>query len=151
MFLLGVAASLVAMGIWQIGKHFAWPYVWERLVYRGVRVSGWWEIVENREGGERIAGKLQLEQLGRKVSGTSTRSITRDGKSSDRKFSYSGSIQGHQVTLTFEDQRGIGFDVGTYVFIVQNDGNTMIGMATFHGKTENKIVSEPRMLRKVVG
>jgi hypothetical protein len=26
----------------------------------------------------------------------------------------------------------------------------MIGMATFHGKTENKIVSEPRTLIKAV-
>lgn len=50
----------------------------------------------------------------------------------------------------FEDKKGIGFDTGTYVFIVQNDGNTMVGVATFHGKTENLIVSENRILKRVI-
>lgn len=65
-------------------------------------------------------------------------------------YSYKGSIHGHQVTLSFEDKKGLGFDAGTYVFIVQNDSNTMVGMATFHGKVENRIVSEPRTLKKVL-
>ena len=93
---------------------------------------------------------MELKQIGRSISVSSVRSKTRDGKKSDRKFSYNGAIYGHQVTLTFEDEKGIGFDTGTYVFTVQNDGKTMVGMATFQGKKENKIISEPRTLTKVL-
>ena len=93
-------------------------------------------------------GKITLKQTGHRISGTSVRTKRRDGKKSDRAFNYKGHIYKDQVTLMFEDARGVGFDSGTYVFVVQNDGNTMIGMATFHGKRENQIVSELRTLKK---
>lgn len=113
-------------------------------------MDGSWEIHEVRDEKGRVAGKIKLKQTGRRVTGESVRLITRNGEASNRQFSYKGSIHGHQLTLSFEDRKGVGFDAGTYVFIVQNDGNTMIGMATFHGKVENRIVSEPRMLKKVL-
>jgi len=149
-FWIGVAASLVATALVYVTSRFLWPMLWERVFYRGVNLSGTWEIVEERSGESRVVGKIELKQLGRRLTGSSFRSQTRGGQPSNRKFSYTGSIQGHQVTLVFEDQKGVGFDVGTYVFIVQNDGNTMVGMATFHGKTENKIVSESRTLERVL-
>ena len=68
---------------------------------------------------------------------------------SNREFEYVGKIQNNQLTLVFEDKKGKGFDSESYVFIVQNDGLTMQGMATFQGKPENGIVSEPRCLKKV--
>lgn len=145
-----MAASLVATALAYVASRYLWPMLWERVFYRGVNLSGIWEIVEERNGESRVVGKIDLKQLGRRLTGSSLRSQTRGGQPSNRKFSYIGSIQGHQATLVFEDQRGVGFDVGTYVFIVQNDGNTMVGMATFHGKTENKIVSEARTLKRVL-
>ena len=82
------------------------------------------------------------------MSGTSQRILTRDGKASDRRFTYTGRIAGEQVTLLFEDQRGRDFDTGTYVFRVQNNCVEMLGMATFHGRRENRIVAEQRVLKK---
>jgi hypothetical protein len=149
-FWIGVAASLVAAGLVYVTSRFLWPMLWELVFYRGVNLGGTWEIVECRGGESHVVGKIELKQLGRRLTGSSVRSQTRGGQPSNRKFSYTGSIQGHQATLVFEDQKGVGFDVGTYVFIVQNDGNTMVGMATFHGKTENKIVSESRTLKRVL-
>lgn len=149
-FWIGVAASLVATALVYVSRRFLWPMLWERVFYRGVNLGGTWEIVEERSGESRVVGKIELKQLGRRLTGSSVRSRTRGGQPSNRKFSYTGSIQGHQATLVFEDQKGVGFDVGTYVFIVQDDGNTMVGMATFHGKAENKIVSEPRILKRVL-
>ncbi len=95
-------------------------------------------------------GRLELKQVGRSITGTSVRSKTREGKKSERRFTYRGVIQGNQVTLLFEDAKGVGFDSGTYVFTVQNDAKTMLGMATFHGRKENRIISESRTLTKTI-
>jgi hypothetical protein len=149
-FIAGVAASILATIIVYLVTKIGWPIFSDRALYKGVRVDGFWEILELRNGKQQRVGKIELKQNGRYISGEGTRSRTREGKESKRQFSYKGSIHGHQVTLLFEDKKGVGFDMGTYVFIVQNDSNTMIGMATFHGKTENRIVSEGRTLRRVL-
>ena len=149
-FLMGVLASIVATAVIAIIVKWVWPNFKDRCWYNGIRVAGAWEIIELRNGKNVKVGQIKLTQQGRIVKGTSTRTKTRDGKKSDRKFHYHGFINGHQVTLIFEDAKGVGFDTGTYVFMVQNDAKTMVGMATFHGKTENKIVSEPRALNKVL-
>ena len=127
-----------------------WPSFQDKCLYKGIRVTGAWEISEVRNGKTVKAGKIHLKQKGRVITGSSTRIKRRDGKKSERHFKYHGFTCGKQITLTFEDAKGVGFDTGTYVFMVQNDGTTMLGMATFHGKTENKIVSEPRTLTKVI-
>lgn len=148
-FFLGVLASIAAGVIGFIVKFF-WPSFTDQCLYKGVRVEGSWDVMEERNGKLLKVGKLELKQRGCRLTGISTRTKTRDGKNSDRKFNYHGSINSNQVTLVFEDARGIGFDTGTYVFTVYNDGTTMMGMATFHGKNENKIISERRTLRKAV-
>lgn len=149
-FLMGVFASIMAIVLIAIMVRWIWPSFKDRCLYNGIRVVGSWDIIEVRNGNNIEVGRIELKQQGRLITGTSTRIKTRDGKKSERKFLYRGSICGHQVTLTFEDAQGVGFDTGTYVFTVQNDSKIMIGMATFHGKTENKIVSEPRTLVKAV-
>lgn len=147
---MGVLASIVATALIAVIVKWIWPSFKDRCLYNGIRVAGSWDITEVRNGSNVKVGRIELKQQGRLITGTSTRTKTRDGKKSERKFQYHGSICGHQVTLIFEDAQGIGFDTGTYVFIVQNDSKTMIGMATFHGKAENKIVAEPRTLVKAV-
>ena len=149
-FFLGVLASFLATFLFEGGRRWAWPTFKDRCLYSGVRVDGAWDITEERHGQQVKCGKLVLSQTGATVTGTSVRLRTRDGKESERTFAYHGTIRGNQVTLTFEDRKGIGFDSGTYVFTVQNDAKTMVGMATFHGKSENRIVSEMRILTKAV-
>lgn len=144
--LAGIATAIIIAAVTK----WLWPSFQDRCLYKGIRVAGAWEISEVRNGKTVKAGKIHLNQKGRIITGSSTRTRTRDGKKSERKFKYHGFTCGKQITLTFEDEKGAGFDTGTYVFVVQNDGTTMIGMATFHGKAENKIVSEPRTLTKVV-
>ena len=148
-FTLGFLASLAATVAFFTLRKWVWPSLRNRCFYDGIRVDGVWEIQEKRQGKTLTVGKIELRQTGRSIQGNSVRSRTRTGKQSDRKFTYTGWINRDQVTLVFEDQRGRGFDTGTYVFIVQNDGVTMEGMATFHGKRENRIVSEPRTLSKL--
>ncbi|EKY4104500.1 hypothetical protein P3S37_10565 [Enterobacter hormaechei] len=148
-FLLGVLASLVA-GVVVFILKIIWPNLTDKCLYKGVRVEGMWDVMEERSGRSLKVGRLELKQRGCRLTGISSRTKTRDGKNSDRKFNYHGLINGNQVTLVFEDALGVGFDTGTYVFTVYNDGTTMVGMATFHGKRENKIISEPRILRKTV-
>jgi hypothetical protein len=149
-FLTGVISSLTATAIVAVMFKWAWPTFKDKCLYNGVRVDGSWEIMEVRNGKQTKVGRIELKQHGRIVTGSSVRSKTREGKTSNRKFRYRGAIQGHQMTLMFEDVKGVGFDTGTYVFTVHNDCKTMIGMATFHGKSENQIVSEPRTLLKVL-
>ena len=149
-FAIGFGSSLLATFVGYLLVKHAWPSLLNKAWYKGIRVDGAWEIIEKRGEIVEVVGKIKLQQTGRHISGESERTKTRDGQKSNRNFTYLGSIHGHQVTLSFEDKKGVGFDVGTYVFIVQNDGNTMIGMATFHGKKENKIVSEPRTLKRVI-
>ena len=148
-FFLGVFSSLTATGFIAILINWVLPNIKDKFFYEGVRINGCWEISESR-GNENVkVGNIELEQIGRCITGSSIRNKTREGKTSVRKFQYIGKIYGDQVTLVFEDLKGVGFDTGTYVFIVQNDGKTMIGQATFHGKKENRIVSEQRILTKV--
>lgn len=149
-FLKGVGSSCAAAAIIAVVVKWVWPRFQDSCLYKGIRVDGTWDIHEIRNEKQTKAGRIELKQAGRRVAGSSVRSKRRDGKKSDRKFTYKGVISGHQLTLVFEDAKGVGFDTGTYVFIVQNDGNTMIGMATFYGRTENRIVSEPRTLKKVL-
>ncbi|GGB81507.1 hypothetical protein GCM10011352_04070 [Marinobacterium zhoushanense] len=149
-FLMGILSSIVATALITAVVKWGWPSFKDKCLYNGVRIAGTWDITEVRNSKNVKVGRIELKQQGRIITGTSTRTKTRDGKKSERNFQYHGSISGHQVTLTFEDAKGVGFDTGTYVFIVQNDSKTMVGMATFHGKTENKIVSEPRTLIKAV-
>lgn len=149
-FILGIITSLIATGLIALVKKFAWPTFRDKCLYKGIRVEGKWDIIEIRNGKNVNVGNIELTQHGRLITGISSRRKTRDGKHSDRSFKYHGSIDGHQVTLIFEDKRGVGFDTGTYVFTVLNDSKTMLGMTTFHGKTENRIVSEPRTLKKIV-
>ncbi|EJR3606046.1 hypothetical protein [Vibrio vulnificus] len=149
-FFIGVVASLSATALVALVVKWGWPTFQSNCLYKGVKVAGEWDIVEVRNGKNITAGRITLQQVGSNIAGSSIRSKTRDGKKSERKFSYKGTIFGNQVTLMFEDHKGVGFDTGTYVFTVQNDHKTMIGMATFHGKSENKIVSESRTLKKVL-
>jgi hypothetical protein len=149
-FLIGFFSSIAATVAIAVLVKWAWPSFQDKCLYNGVRVDGSWEIFESRDEKHVKVGRLELRQIGRRISGSSARSKRRDGTQSNRRFTYNGCIYGHQVTLQFEDEKGVGFDSGTYVFIVQNDGNTMIGMATFHGKPENQIVSEARTLKKVL-
>jgi hypothetical protein len=149
-FLIGVISSLTATAIVAVMFKWVWPNFKDKYLYNGVRVDGSWDIMEVRNGKQTKVGRIELKQHGRIVTGSSVRSKTREGKKSDRKFRYHGTIHGHQLTLIFDDLRGVGFDTGTYVFAVHNDCKTMIGMATFHGKRENQIVSEARTLLKVL-
>lgn len=147
-FLLGVFASIVAAGVVWLVTKLLWPYTSDKLLYKGIRVDGVWEIYDIRDGKEKKVGLLILKQHGSRLSGTSQRVETRAGAASDRRFVYTGRIVVEQVTLVFEDQRGRDFDTGTYVFRVQNNYVEMVGVATFHGKQENRIVSEQRVLKK---
>ncbi|HIF9273293.1 hypothetical protein [Photobacterium damselae] len=149
-FLIGVVASLSATALVALVVKWGWPTFQSNCLYKGVKVAGEWDIVEVRNGKNITVGRITLQQVGSNITGSSIRSKTRDGKKSERKFSYKGTIFGNQVTLMFEDHKGVGFDTGTYVFTVQNDHKSMVGMATFHGKIENKIVSESRTLKKVL-
>ena len=147
-FVLGFSSSVAATVFIAIVVKWVWPTLKGRL-YSGIKVDGKWEIIEERNGRNVTVGTIELRQSGSVVTGTSIRNKTREGKTSSRKFTYRGTIHDDQVTLLFEDTKGSGFDTGSYVFIVQNDCITMIGNATFHGRTENKIVSETRTLKKV--
>jgi hypothetical protein len=149
-FLIGVLSGLTATGVATVLIKYAWPAFKDKCLYNGIRVNGSWDITELRNGKQTKVGRLELYQTGRVITGSSVRTKTRDGKKSERKFSYNGTIHGHQVTLLFDDLKGVGFDTGTYVFTVQNDCKIMIGMATFHGNTENKSVSESRTLKMAV-
>ncbi len=148
-FIIGIVSSLSTALIIAVVTKWAWPAYLDSS-YKGIRIAGDWEISELRDGKTVKCGKITLKQKGRNIIGSSTRTRTRDGKKSERKFKYKGFTCGRQLTLTFEDAKGEGFDTGTYVFAVLNNGRTMEGMATFHGKVENKIVSESRTLTKVV-
>lgn len=148
-FILGVRSSIVATGIVACWTGYGWPTVRNFMTYNGIRVSGSWTIVEQRDGVEVEVGSLVLKQFGAELRGTSTRRKNRSGEQIERQFGYRGFIHGQRVVLLFEDQKGSGFDTGSYIFNVQNDGLTMIGKATFHGHAENAIVAESRMLRKV--
>lgn len=148
-FLLGVLSSIVATVIIYLVVKVALPNLKDKWLYNGVRVSGTWDVYEERNGIKIKSGTLELTQLGRIINGTSTRTKTRGGNESQRKFNYFGSISAHQMTLIFDDVKGKNFDTGSYVFIIQNDCKTMVGMTTFHGKPENKIVAEQRTLIKV--
>lgn len=148
-FIAVISGLLTAVIIALITK-WLWPTFQDTCLYKGIRVDGEWEILEERSGETVKVGKISLKQKGRIITGSSIRNKTRDGKPSERKFEYKGFTCGRQLTLTFEDAKGNGFDSGTYVFIVLNDSKTMKGMSTFHGKQENKIVSEDRTLIKVV-
>ncbi|MGB0836267.1 MAG: hypothetical protein ACPGR2_17290 [Psychrobium sp.] len=148
-FFLGIAASLVATFIYLALIKWIVPYFINKFLYDGIHVSGSWDVYE-LQGDKRVkSGRLELEQRGRVVTGESTRTVTRDGKESNRKFNYHGSISGHQLTMMFEDANGKGFDTGSYILIVENNLKKMVGRNTFHGKRENKIVSEQRALVKV--
>lgn len=147
-FVLGVISSIVAAAIvWTVTQLFI-PYLVDRLIYKGIRVTGTWDIIESRDGEDRVVGEIVLEQMGSKVKGTSQRRMTREGQSSNRKFRYSGHVCGQQMTLAFEDACAKGFDSGTYVFRILNTSNEMLGYATFDGKKENRIVAEQRTLKK---
>ncbi|MBA4710904.1 MULTISPECIES: hypothetical protein [Citrobacter] len=147
---IGAVGSLIATGLITFVAKWLWPNINDRCLYKGIRIEGVWDLTEERSGGIETVGKLELKQQGCRLRGTSVRTKTRDGQHSQRKFHYYGSISGNQVTMIFEDAQGVGFDTGTNVFTVYNDGKTMVGMTTFHGKAENKIVSEPRKLLKAV-
>lgn len=147
-FALGLSSSVAATVFIAVVVEWVWPALKAR-VYSGIKVDGKWEIVEERNGRNVTVGTIELRQSGSVITGTSTRRKTREGKTSDRKFKYKGTIHDDQVALMFDDAKGSGFDTGSYVFIVQNDCVTMLGNATFHGRTENKIVSEPRILKKI--
>lgn len=149
-FYMSILAGIVTAILVAAVTKWLWPSFQDKCLYKGIRVVGAWEISEVRNGKTVKVGKINLKQKGHVITGSSARTKTRDGKKSERYFKYHGFTCGKQITLTFEDAKGVGFDTGTYVFMLQNDGTTMLGMATFHGKTENKIVSEPRTLTKVV-
>lgn len=149
-FFLGVLAGVVAAFLYSGITTLGWPTFKNKYLYQGINVSGSWDIFESRQGNQIRVGRIAIEQQGCSITGSSTRTKTRDGRDSERTFKYLGFIRESQLTLTFEDIRGTGFDTGTYVFAVHNDGKTMEGMATFCGRVENKIVSEPRRLVKIV-
>lgn len=149
-FVNGFVSSLAATFVGFVLIRWAWPNFKDKCLYSGIRVDGSWDITAEREGKQMKEGRLELKQVGRSITGTSVRSKTREGKKSERRFTYRGVIQGNQVTLLFEDAKGVGFDSGTYVFTVQNDAKTMLGMATFHGRKENRIISESRTLTKTI-
>ena len=147
-FITGFLSSMAAaIAVWFVAK-MAWPYFIDRLLYRGIRIDGVCAINEVREGEEREVGSVTFKQMGNRLTGTSRRTQTRDRRKSDRPFRYKGRIAGEQVTLLFEDRRGRDFDTGSYVFRVHNNCVEMRGKATFHGKPENEIVAELRILRK---
>jgi len=146
-FFTGFSSSLAATAAVAAFVRYGWPALKHRF-NDGIDVSGGWDIFEERDGVESKVGLLDIKQIGFRITATSTRTKRRDGEDSTRRFNYNGVIRNNQITLVFDDQRGKGFDTGSYVFTVQNDGVTMEGIATFHGKPENKVIAEARSLRK---
>lgn len=149
-FFGGFFSSIAATVIIGVFVKLIYPFVIDRFNYKGIRINGKWKIQEIRNNKTVEAGHIEFTQMGHKIKGKSIRRKTRSGKKNDRSFVYNGYIHKNQITLMFEDSRGVGFDTGTYLFIVENCGKKMIGMATFHGKQENQIVSEQRILTKLV-
>ncbi|HSZ57765.1 MAG TPA: hypothetical protein VK797_19030 [Tepidisphaeraceae bacterium] len=147
-FVFGVFSSITAALIGWFAVRRVWPFIQDRMLYNGIRIDGIWDICSLKDGKEEVVGKLELFQQGSRITGTGHRTQTRQGAPSDRRFKYSGRIVGDQVTLLFQDVRGKDFDSGSYIFCVHNDYVVMDGMATFHGKPENRIVSERRVLKK---
>ncbi|MEQ1149700.1 hypothetical protein ABLT74_06060, partial [Acinetobacter johnsonii] len=96
-FLLGVLASILASAIIAIIVKWIWPNLKDKCLYDGVRIAGAWDITELRNGKNIKVGKIELIQQGRIVKGTSTRTKTRDGTKSERKFHYHGFINGNSV------------------------------------------------------
>jgi len=147
---IGVIASIIGAIFLFIIQKFITPWFTDYILYKGIKVTGSWNIIEQRNGKHSKVGSISLKQKGKYITGSSTRTKTRDGKISTREFEYKGTISGNQVNLMFEDKAGNDFDSGSYVFTVKNDKKVMVGMATFHGKKENRIISESRTLEKVL-
>ena len=145
-FLWGVLSSLTAITLVWFCKWLKDPI----LNRNAVRIDGVWEIYETQKSRKIKSGEIIIKQRGSSITAESHREKTRSGSRNDRKFRYKGHIHKDQMTLVFEDVSGKGFDCGTYVFIVQNNKIEMEGMATFHGKQENEIVSERRYLKKSI-
>src|SRR5262245_11850596 len=49
-FLLGIVASIVAGVVGWVTTKILWPYFEDKVLYKGVRVDGAWEIHEVRNG-----------------------------------------------------------------------------------------------------
>lgn len=147
-FVVGVITGVIANGLCILAG-ISWPSLLDRLLYRGIRIAGKWEILECRNNEEKAVGKIELYQIGKRITGIGERQFTREGSPSNRKFTYEGRFTGEQLVLIFQDQSGSDFDCGTYVFRVMNNRIEMRGIATFNGRNENRIIAEERRLLKL--
>ena len=101
-FILGFLSSAAATIFIAVVVKWVWPALKAR-VYSGIKVDGTWEIVEERSGRNVTVGTIELQQSGSVVTGTSTRKKTREGKASDRRFTYRGTIHDDQVSALRAD------------------------------------------------
>lgn len=108
--------------------HDPYPVPDLRGIWRISRASGDGSLIDE--------GPVEIEQNGNEVIGKHMDSV------SGRVFKYSGIISSGQVVLTFEEQGGEGYIIGTMIFKVDSQRKKMSGRSLYWRHDDNRMDGE---------
>jgi hypothetical protein len=100
-------------------------------------LGGTWTLSRKKEDGELIdEGPLEIKQDGQDILCVHTDS------NSGRVFKYSGFISSGQVILTFEEEGGEGYVMGSMIFRVDAQRKRMLGRSLYWRHDDNRMSGE---------
>jgi hypothetical protein len=107
-----------------------------------------WNYKDSETGNP--VGTIEIKQLGSKVHVIATRSLSRDGQSIKRVFTYKGAIVGRDLVLNFEQKGARGAVSGALVLRLNSTLQEMSGATQYYSDSAGKVISLPIFFSAIV-
>lgn len=141
-----VAGIVLAVATWLLFRVLAPLYLAWR--YKAPKLEGQWSFFDSAELEVPAAGSATLSQCGERISASTTRTRSRNGKPLARTFTYSGKVRDGQLQLSFEEPVSNGFIAGNLVLKVSGDLKTLSGFTVYLDRDNGNVVAYPIFFRR---
>ena len=136
MFETFIVAPLAGAFVLWVARDFVIPHIAGALS-RVPDLKGTWTLFRTSDNGTKIEeGPFVVRQIGNRIKGKHTDS--RNG----RVYKYSGFLSSGQVVLTFEEEGGEGYVIGSMIFRVDAQRKRMAGRSLYWRHNDNIMSGE---------
>jgi len=147
--ILGVIGGIIATSITVAVSHFfktiAIPFL-KSALFDIPDISGKWQTYDVEE--QEPVGTATIKQRSRQVEIRVIRHINRDGKKTEKNFSYKGKFASGTLVASYEDIDMKGYIMGTVVMRLMPDNKTLFGKTVYFDHNQGEVVAHDYWLKR---